>query len=197
MATKKTPNSAATTVAGTRRGTKNQRAPQAKAAVSSKKPPAAMDDTRSLIGKTAPNFTLLDQDETPVSAATLRGKPYVLYFYPKDNTPGCTTQACSFRDELTQFNKRGVTVFGVSPDSPRTHAGFAAKHELPFRLLSDPDKKLAIAYGVWAMKSNYGRQYMGIVRSTFFIDATGKVKKEWRNVKVAGHVKQVLDEVSS
>src|SRR5690606_16305411 len=117
-----------------------------------------------------------------------------LYFYPKDNTPGCTKESCDFRDELGNFRRSGVTILGVSPDSEKSHAGFAEKYNLPFSLLSDPEKQLSQAYGVWALKQNYGRQYWGIVRSTFLIDSTGKIKKEWRSVKVDGHARKVLEE---
>lgn len=143
------------------------------------------------VGDVAPSFELLDQSGTPLSSAALAGKPYVLYFYPKDDTPGCTTEACGFRDALPDFKKLGVRVIGVSPDSSSSHERFIAKYSLPFTLLSDPDKTLSAAYGVWAKKQNYGREYMGVVRSTFLIDARGVVQKAWRSVKVNGHVEQV------
>jgi peroxiredoxin Q/BCP len=129
-----------------------------------------------------------------VTSGSLKGKPYVLYFYPKDNTPGCTTESCDFRDAFGNFGKSNVTVLGVSPDSTKSHSGFAAKYELPFTLLSDPEKTLAQAYGVWAIKQNYGREYWGIIRSTFLIGANGKVLKAWRQVRVQGHVDAVLAE---
>ncbi|WP_428610725.1 thioredoxin-dependent thiol peroxidase, partial [Sedimenticola sp.] len=134
------------------------------------------------MGKKAPAFKLQDQSGQQISSASLKGKPYVLYFYPKDNTPGCTRESCEFRDEQRNFRAAGVTVLGVSPDSVKSHAGFAEKYELPFPLLSDPDKVLAQAYGVWALKKNYGREYWGIVRSTFLIDKQGKISAEWRKV---------------
>jgi len=177
-----------------------KKAPTKKAPVkkaSAKKAPAkkvATSDAASLVGKKAPAFQLADQSEGKVSSSSLKGKPYVLYFYPKDNTPGCTTESCDFRDGIGNFRKAGVTVFGVSPDSVKSHIGFADKYSLPFSLLSDPDKVLASAYGVWALKKNYGREYMGIVRSTFLIGADGKVKAEWRGVRVKGHVDAVLEE---
>ena len=143
------------------------------------------------VGDVAPSFELLDQAETSLSSAHLAGKPYVLYFYPKDDTPGCTTEACGFRDALPDFKKLGVRVIGVSPDSSSSHERFIAKYSLPFTLLSDPDKTLSAAYGVWAKKQNYGREYMGVVRSTFLIDPSGVVQKAWRSVKVNGHVEQV------
>jgi len=143
------------------------------------------------VGDSAPSFELAAQGGTTLSSADLAGKGYVLYFYPKDDTPGCTTQACGFRDALPDFKKLGVRVIGVSPDSSASHERFIAKYSLPFTLLSDPDKSLSAAYGVWAKKQNYGREYMGVVRSTFLIDADGVVQKVWRSVKVKGHVEQV------
>jgi peroxiredoxin Q/BCP len=148
------------------------------------------------VGQPAKDFSLKDQNGSPISSADLAGKPYVLYFYPKDNTPGCTQEACDFRDDHSAFVQAGIEVFGVSPDSVASHAGFAAKHELPFRLISDPDKQLATAYGVWAKKKNYGREYMGIVRSTFLIGPEGTVLGAWDQVKVKGHVQEVLDTIS-
>lgn len=151
----------------------------------------------SLVGKRAPSFKLRDQSEQEVSSASLAKKPYVLYFYPKDNTPGCTTESCDFRDEIPNFRKLGVTVLGVSPDSSKSHSAFVKKYELPFTLLSDPEKELAQAYGVWALKKNYGKEYWGIVRSTFLIGADGIIKNEWRGVKVKGHVEAVLAAVKA
>jgi peroxiredoxin Q/BCP len=126
-----------------------------------------------------------------VSSAGLAGTPYVLYFYPKDDTPGCTTEACGFRDALPDFEKLGVRVLGVSPDSSASHQRFRVKYELPFTLLSDADKSLSSAYGAWALKKNYGREYMGVVRSTFLVDASGVIRNAWRGVKVNGHVEKV------
>jgi peroxiredoxin Q/BCP len=148
-------------------------------------------------GKQAPAFELPDQTGAVVSSASLAGKPYVLYFYPKDNTPGCTTEACDFRDNFGRFKQTDVQVFGVSPDSSKSHAGFAEKFELPFTLLADADKSLVNAYGVWVKKLNYGREYMGVERSTFLIGADGTIKRVWRNVKVKGHVDQVLEQAST
>jgi thioredoxin-dependent peroxiredoxin len=142
-------------------------------------------------GDAAPSFELLAQEGASLSSSDLAGKAYVLYFYPKDDTPGCTTEACGFRDSLPDFKKLGVRVIGVSPDNSSSHERFVAKYSLPFPLLSDPDKVLSAAYGVWAKKQNYGREYMGVVRSTFLIDAKGVVRKAWRSVKVKGHVEQV------
>ena len=124
----------------------------------------------------------------------MRGKKIILYFYPKDDTPGCTTEACAFRDALPDFSKVGAAVIGVSKDSVARHDKFKAKYELPFTLVSDEDGTLCEAYGVWQEKKNYGRSYMGIVRSTFLIDETGKVAGVWRNVRVKGHAEDVLKE---
>lgn len=142
-------------------------------------------------GDLAPAFELADHSGTSINSAELAGKAYVLYFYPKDDTPGCTAQACSFRDAAREFDKVGVRVIGVSPDSGASHQKFRAKHELPFTLLSDTDKALSSAYGAWAKKKNYGREYMGVVRSTFLIGADGVVRRAWRGVRVNGHVAQV------
>jgi peroxiredoxin Q/BCP len=143
-------------------------------------------------GKPAPTFELLDEAGKSVSSTSLAGSPYVLYFYPKDDTPGCTKEACGFRDELPGFGKRRIRVLGVSPDSVQSHAKFREKYRLPFTLLSDPERTLANAYGVWVKKKNYGREYMGIARSTFLVDANGVVRRAWRGVKVPGHVEAVL-----
>ena len=159
--------------------------------VAGKSPDASAPSAGVKEGDPAPSFELLAQAGASLSSADLAGKAYVLYFYPKDDTPGCTTQACGFRDALPDFKKLGVRVIGVSPDSSSSHERFVAKYSLPFTLLSDPDKSLSAAYGVWAKKQNYGREYMGVVRSTFLIDADGVVQKVWRSVKVKGHVDQV------
>lgn len=150
-----------------------------------------------LVGKKAPDFELMDQRGKKVTSGSFKGKAYVLYFYPKDNTPGCTTESCDFRDALGNFGESSLTVVGVSPDSVKSHDGFATKFDLPFTLLSDPEKELAQAYGVWALKKNYGREYWGIVRSTFLIGKNGKVLKAWRGVRVKGHVDAVLSEATS
>jgi peroxiredoxin Q/BCP len=125
----------------------------------------------------------------------LEGRPFVVYFYPKDDTPGCTKEACEFRDRMAEFSRAGIEVIGISPDSPNTHARFRDKYNLPFRLLSDEDRKVAKAFGVWVEKQNYGRKYMGIERSTFLIDQRGRIKRAWRGVRVPGHVDTVLSEV--
>jgi peroxiredoxin Q/BCP len=121
----------------------------------------------------------------------------VLYFYPKDDTPGCTKEACDIRDNFGRFGKQGLRVLGVSPDSQQSHAKFGKKYGLPFTLLSDPDKTLANAYGVWGPKKNYGKEYMGIVRSTFLIGADGEIKKAYRGVKVDGHADAILADAQS
>ncbi|HEY4103530.1 MAG TPA: thioredoxin-dependent thiol peroxidase [Polyangiaceae bacterium] len=143
-------------------------------------------------GAKAPAFSLGDETGTAVNSHSLAGKPYVLYFYPKDDTPGCTTEACDFRDNLRAFNNAKVRVIGVSPDDAKRHAKFKEKYGLTFTLLSDTDKELVNAYGVWVEKQNYGRSYMGVERSTFLVDKSGVVKKIWRKVRVAGHVASVL-----
>jgi thioredoxin-dependent peroxiredoxin len=148
-------------------------------------------------GSRAPSFTLKDQSGKTLSSSALAGSPYVLYFYPKDDTSGCTAQACGFRDSFPAFGRTKVRVIGVSPDSEASHAKFAAKYGLPFTLLADPDKVLASAYGVWAKKQNYGREYMGIVRSTFVVDGKGVVQKVWRGVKVPGHIDKVLESIKA
>jgi peroxiredoxin Q/BCP len=144
------------------------------------------------IGKPAPAFTMKTDGGGTVSLAKLKGAPFVLYFYPKDNTPGCTTEACDFRDAMPDFAKLKATVIGVSKDSVKSHDGFKAKQKLNFTLAADEDGKVCEAYGVWVEKSLYGRKYMGIERVTFLIDAKGIVRGEWRKVKVKGHVDAVL-----
>jgi len=143
-------------------------------------------------GMEAPDFTLPTGDGRTISLHDFRGKTVVLYFYPKDNTSGCTAEACSFRDNDAALQQAGAVVLGVSPDSPKSHAGFAAKYGLPFPLLADTDHRVATAYGVWKQKSMYGRQYMGIERTTFLIGPDGKIKRIWPKVKVNGHVEEVL-----
>jgi peroxiredoxin Q/BCP len=144
------------------------------------------------VGDQAPDFTAQTHDGAELTLSSLRGKRVVLYFYPKDDTPGCTTEACDFRDHFAAFKKKKVEVLGVSPDSVARHAKFRAKHELPFTLVADPDKAIANAYGVFKEKTMYGKKVMGIVRSTFLIDAHGKVIAAWPGVKVPGHVEAIL-----
>ena len=143
-------------------------------------------------GDSVPSFSLVDQRGETLSSDSLSGKPFVLYFYPKDDTPGCTREACGFRDDHGKFRAEGIPVVGVSPDDSKSHARFAEKYGLNFPLLSDADKTLAKAFGVWVKKQNYGREYMGIERSTFLVDANGKIQKAWRRVRVDGHVAAVL-----
>lgn len=145
------------------------------------------------IGDKAPSFTLPTDGGGKVSLKDFKGKPVVLYFYPKDDTSGCTAEACAFRDQLPDFSKLKTTVIGVSRDSAASHDKFKTKYQLPFPLASDEDGKVCEAYGVWAEKSMYGRKYMGIERSTFLIDGNGILRGVWRNVKVPGHVEAVLE----
>lgn len=144
------------------------------------------------VGAKAPDFSLPDQDGSTVTLKSLKGKQVVLYFYPKDDTSGCTKEACDFRDSLAPIKKAGAVVIGVSKDGKASHQKFIAKYGLPFALLSDEETVVCNAYGVYKEKSMYGRKYMGIERSTFVIDATGRVKALWRKVKVPGHVDEVL-----
>ncbi|MGO9923085.1 MAG: thioredoxin-dependent thiol peroxidase [Isosphaeraceae bacterium] len=143
-------------------------------------------------GKPAPDFTLTDQSGNNVILSKLKGSPVVLYFYPKDDTPGCTKEACGFRDAIADYKRAGTTILGVSPDSSESHAKFARKFELPFALLADTDRKVCEAYGVWKEKSMYGKKYMGVERTTFVIDAKGIVRSVFPRVKVDGHVAAVL-----
>lgn len=143
-------------------------------------------------GDVAPDFTLPTDGGDSISLSALKGKPVVLYFYPKDDTPGCTKEACGFRDAQADFSSIGATVIGVSKDSVAKHDKFKAKYELNFPLAADEDGTVCEAYGTWVEKSMYGRKYMGIDRATFLIDADGKLAKIWRKVKVPGHVEAVL-----
>jgi peroxiredoxin Q/BCP len=145
-----------------------------------------------LVGAKAPSFSAPDQTGKMVSLSDFAGKTVILYFYPKDDTPGCTTQACSFRDSHAAFKKQGSVVLGVSPDNGKSHVKFIEKFSLPFPLLSDADHKIAEAYGVWVEKSMYGRKYMGMERSTFVIDPAGKLRAIYRKVKPAEHIAEVL-----
>jgi len=144
-------------------------------------------------GKKAPAFKLLDQDGKTHSLKDYLGKKVVLYFYPKDNTPGCTTEACSFRDEYSVFKKSNTVILGVSADAVKSHKNFSDKFSLPFPLLSDEAKGMIEEYGVWKEKSMYGKKYFGIERTTVIIDETGKVKKIFSKVKVNGHTEEVLE----
>jgi thioredoxin-dependent peroxiredoxin len=144
------------------------------------------------VGDKAPSFSLLDDSGRTVSLSDYKGKKVVLYFYPKDSTPGCTTESCDFRDNLSRIGKAKGVVLGVSADSVASHKKFKEKQALNFPLLSDPEHKALSAYGVWQEKSLYGRKFMGIVRTTFIIDEAGKILKVFPKVKVAGHVDEVL-----
>ncbi len=157
------------------------------------KPAAAHAASNGLdAGSKAPAFSLPDETGAVIDSASLAGKPYVIYFYPKDDTPGCTKEACDFRDNLKAFNSAKVRVLGVSPDDSKRHAKFKEKYGLNFTLLSDVDKKVITAYGIWVKKLNYGREYMGVQRSTFLVDKAGKIAKAWNGVRVPGHVEAVL-----
>jgi len=148
------------------------------------------------IGSPAPDFTLPTDGGGSVTLSALKGKPVVLYFYPKDDTTGCTAEACGFRDQLPDFSGVNATIIGISKDSVKSHDKFKAKYSLPFTLASDAEPgQVCEAYGAWVEKSMYGRQYMGIERATFLIDKDGIVRQIWRKVKVAGHVDAVLTAV--
>jgi thioredoxin-dependent peroxiredoxin len=144
-------------------------------------------------GDPAPDFSLTADDGSTVSSADLAGSRYVLYFYPKDDTPGCTAQACGLRDSWSQVSETGVPVLGVSPDSVKSHARFRAKHDLPFRLLADEGHRLAEAYGVWVQKKFMGREYMGTERTTFVIGSDGRIEHVLPQVKPDEHVDQLLE----
>lgn len=143
-------------------------------------------------GDPAPAFTLPDADGHPVSLADLRGQRVLLYAYPKAMTPGCTTQACDFRDNLAAFGGLGVTVIGISPDPPEDLAAFRSAEQLPFRLLSDPEHAVLEAYGAWGERSLYGREVLGVIRSTFLLDREGVVEKAMYGVKATGHAARLL-----
>ena len=144
-------------------------------------------------GDKAPSFTLPSSDGSEVSLSDFKGKNVVLYFYPKDDTPGCTTEACSFRDDLSAFKRKGAVVLGISVDGIESHQKFAEKYSLSFPLLSDEGKKVVKAYGVWKEKNLYGRKYMGTERTTFIIDKRGIITHIFPKVHVDGHSKEVLD----
>jgi peroxiredoxin Q/BCP len=145
------------------------------------------------VGKKAPDFSLIDQDGKKKSLKDFKGKKVILYFYPKDNTSGCTKEACNFRDDFPKFKKTDAIILGVSPDSVESHKKFASKYNLPFTLLSDEDKKVLKKYDVWKEKSMYGRKYMGVVRTTYVIDENGKIKNVFSKVKVDGHNSEVME----
>ncbi len=147
------------------------------------------------VGDKAPAFSAKTQDGEKVSLSDFKGKKVVVYFYPKDDTPGCTKEACSFRDGWSKFRKRGVAVLGVSTDDEKSHRKFADKFSLPFPLLADPDKKIVNDYGVWAEKSMYGRKYMGTLRVTYVIDEKGRIAAVWPKVKPDGHADEILEAI--
>lgn len=144
-------------------------------------------------GDVAPEFELPADDGSTVSLSGLKGKKVILYFYPKDDTSGCTTEACEFRDTLPRFEEDGAVVLGVSPDSVESHTKFKEKYDLNFPLLADEDHQVAEAYGVWKEKSMFGNKYWGVERSTFLIDEEGKIKSAWRRVRPKGHAGKVAD----
>ena len=148
-------------------------------------------------GKPAPDFTLTSDSGEPVTLSSFRGRPVILYFYPKDDTPGCTTQACGIRDAYGEFERAGAVVLGVSPDSESSHVKFKDKFDLPFTLLADSDHAVAEQYGVWGEKTFAGKTYLGVQRSTFVIDADGNVKKVMHDVKPATHADDVLAALGS
>ncbi|MEC3773299.1 thioredoxin-dependent thiol peroxidase [Bacillus velezensis] len=147
------------------------------------------------IRQTAPDMKLVNDSGEEVALTDFKGKYVVLYFYPKDMTPGCTTEACDFRDQHESFAGLDAVIIGVSPDSRDKHEKFKQKHDLPFQLLVDDEHKLAEAFDVWKLKKNFGKEYMGIERSTFLLDKEGRLVKEWRKVKVKDHVAEALREL--
>lgn len=148
-------------------------------------------------GTKAPDFKLEDSQKRRVSLRDFRGKKVVLYFYPKDDTPGCTVEACGFRDDYSQYTSQGAAVIGISPDDTDSHARFAQKYDLPFFLLADPDHKIAEAYGVWKEKTQYGRTYWGIERTTFVIDEQGQIVKVFPRVRPQDHSREVLEALAA
>ncbi len=140
----------------------------------------------------APDFVLMDETGEMRKLSDFSGKDVVLYFYPKDDTPGCTTEACNFRDDYSAFDKAGVVILGVSPDSPASHAKFKAKYNLPFPLLADEEHKVCVMYGAWGKKQMYGREYEGVLRTTYLIGKDGKIKKVFEKVKPAEHSAEIM-----
>lgn len=145
------------------------------------------------VGDRAPEFTAMDQDGNQVVLGSLKGKKVVLYFYPKDNTSGCTAEACSLRDGKSELERMGFVIIGVSPDSEKSHKGFIEKHSLNFTLIADTDKAVATAYGAWGLKKFMGREYMGIIRTTFIIDESGVIEKIFTKVDTKKHFEQIVD----
>ncbi|NLY81095.1 MAG: thioredoxin-dependent thiol peroxidase [Lysinibacillus sp.] len=148
--------------------------------------------SETLVNQKAPEFTLFNEKGEKVSLSDFRGKKVILYFYPKDMTPGCTTQACEFRDHYESFADLNAVILGVSTDSQERHQKFIEKYDLPFSLLVDEEHEVCEKYGVWVLKKNFGKEYMGIERSTFLIDEEGIIIKEWRKVRVKNHIEDVL-----
>ncbi len=148
------------------------------------------------VGDSAPDFTLPTDTGDDLTLSSLRGRPVVLYFYPKDDTPGCTTESCEFRDLTPRFDGSKAVIIGVSPDSVTSHQKFKAKFELPFTLIADTDKVASIAYDVWKEKSMYGKKYMGVERTTFVIDKDGRISHVFAKVKPAGHAAEVMEAVA-
>lgn len=148
-------------------------------------------------GDTAPDFELEADDGQLIRLSDLKGQSIVLYFYPKDDTPGCTIQACDFRDNLSQFETQGWKIFGISPDDTTSHKKFKGKYDINFQLLSDPEHKVATLYGVWGKKKMYGREYEGIIRSTFLIDASGILTQVQEKVRPKGHVTSLLSSLAN
>ncbi|PKO18258.1 MAG: thioredoxin-dependent thiol peroxidase [Chloroflexi bacterium HGW-Chloroflexi-10] len=144
------------------------------------------------VSERAPEFVLKDETGELTRLYDFKNQPVVLYFYPKDDTPGCTTEACEFRDDFSEYIKAGVVVLGISPDSPNSHLKFKKKYSLPFRLLADEDHSVCEAYGVWGLKKMYGKEYFGVLRTTFLISPDGLIKAVFENVKPKGHSKEIL-----
>jgi len=149
------------------------------------------------VGDLAPDFTLPDQDGRERTLSDYRGSPVVLYFYPKDHTSGCTKEACGFRDDYSAYQEAGVTILGVSPDSAKTHTNFIAKHDLPFTLLADTEREVLKLYGAWGLKKMYGREYEGVLRTTYLIGADGKILKVYEKVKPAAHSAEILADLEA
>ncbi len=147
------------------------------------------------VGDKAPGFSGIDQNENKISLEDFKGKKVILYFYPKDNTPGCTTEACDLRDNYNMWLDKGYAVIGVSPDPVKAHQKFVEKYELPFPLIADTEKEILNAYGVWGLKKNYGREYQGVFRTTFIIDEKGVIEHIFKKVKTKEHTAQILSTI--
>ena len=147
------------------------------------------------VGQKAPEFSLVDNEGQAHRLSDYQGKTIVVYFYPKDDTPGCTKEACSFRDSYEDYRKAGVEIIGISPDSEKSHSKFKKKHDLPFVLLSDPEHQVCEAFGVWGLKKMYGREYESVFRTTFIIGPDGTIKRVFENIKPSDHSEEVLAEV--